>query len=63
MGTYDKPAHEICVDKTSCRHELSSEGKPVKQQGTGVPADKKDALKEYRQSQDESKAGGPQKGS
>ncbi len=23
MGTYKKPIHEICVDKTSCRHEPS----------------------------------------
>lgn len=31
MGTYDKPVHAICVDKTSCRHELSAEGEPAKQ--------------------------------
>jgi hypothetical protein len=38
MGTYEKPVHEICVDKTSCRHELTAEGKPSKRQGAGAPA-------------------------
>ncbi len=23
MGTYKKPVHELCVDKTSCQHEVS----------------------------------------
>lgn len=37
MGTYEKPVHDICVDKTSCRHELTAEGKPAKGPGPGAP--------------------------
>lgn len=71
MGTYEKPVHDICVDKTSCRHELTAEGKPAKGPGPGVPpgggqsqgAAAGEAVKASGQSRYKPPAGGSQQGS
>lgn len=36
MGTYKKPVHSICVDKTSCRQEAAEN---EKQTGAQVPTE------------------------
>ena len=57
---YDKPVHEICVDKTSCRHETSLDeaaGKEKKQAFTPTSHLTKDAVrKAYEKEQQQ---GGP----
>ena len=59
---YGKPVHEICVDKTSCRHEASldegAERSPKKADFAPTGHVSKDAIrKAYEQSRDAKSTG------